>query len=102
VLILFSLYMLTSSMIALYIVTLPDMRPMMALKNARKLVLHHRLIVARRLFVLPIFLILLGALILIPLIQWVEFLVQPVFFAATLATLLIVHTYLYKLYRSLL
>ncbi len=63
-----SFYMLTSSLFALYISTLPDMTPLKALRSARQLVLHRRFAVALRIIALPAVLLLLSALIFIPLL----------------------------------
>lgn len=97
-----SLYMISSSLFALYIVTLSDMEPMRALRSAKNLVRFRRWSVARKILFLPIFVLLLIAVIIIPLIMYASFLVTPVFFALTMLSILFVHTYLYNLYRGLL
>ena len=63
-----SLYMLSSSLFALYIVTLPGMTPMRALRTARELVRYRRWTVMRRILFLPILLVLAAAVVVIPLI----------------------------------
>jgi len=97
-----SLYMLCSSVFALYIVTLPDMTPMKALRSARQLVRHRRWTVLRRILFLPFALLVLGALIVIPLVLFVTPLAVWVFFALSMLVLLVVHSYMYSLYRELL
>lgn len=47
---LLTFYFLSSSLFALIIVTLPDMRPIAALRSARKLVAHRRWILMRKIF----------------------------------------------------
>jgi hypothetical protein len=99
---LFSLYMLLSSVFALYIVTLPDMTPLKALRSARQLVLHRRTSVFLRIIVLPIALVTLAALIMVPIILFASGLAQIVFSIITMLGLVFVHGYLYSLYRALL
>lgn len=99
---LLSLYMLSSSLFALYIVTLPDISPLQALRSARGLVQHRRWAVMRRVLLLPIVIVVIGALIMIPLIILVTPLAEWVFFALGMFSLAVVHSYLYSLYRELL
>ncbi len=99
---LLSLYMITSSLFALYIVTLPDVRPMQALRSARGLVRYRRWAVMRRVLLLPVMLLLAGAIIIIPLIIFMAPVAEWVFFVLSMLTLAIVHSYLYNLYRELL
>lgn len=102
VLALFSLYMITSSLFALYIVTLPDMTPMKALRSARQLVLHRRFLVLRKILFLPLILLVLSALIIIPLIIFLTPLAVWVFFGLTMFVVVLIHSYMYTLYRELL
>lgn len=97
-----SLYMVTASLLALYIVTLPDMRPMMALRSARELVHFRRWSVMRRFIVLPILMIVLGALIMLPVILFLPGAAQWVFILLGGLLLLVSHAYGYSLYRELL
>jgi hypothetical protein len=99
---LWSLYMVSSSIFALYIVTLPGMHPRKALKSAKNLVRFRRWGVMRRLLFLPIFILLGMGAIIIPLILWATFLVTPVFLLLSLLSLLFAHTYIYSLYRELI
>ncbi|MDB5181950.1 MAG: hypothetical protein JWP13_713, partial [Candidatus Saccharibacteria bacterium] len=61
-----SMFWLTSSVIAAYIVTLPDMTPMKALRSARNLVRYRRWAVIRKLVFLPAALLLISAVIMLP------------------------------------
>lgn len=97
-----SFYLLSGSIFALYIVTLPEMEPRKALRSSKNLVRFRRWAVIRKGLFLPIFLLLLFAVIIIPLILWVDALVAPVFFAMTMFSILFIHTYMYNLYRGLL
>lgn len=99
---LLSLYMVASSAFALYIVTLPDMTPMKALRSARGLVLHRRTSVILRMLGLPIVSLFLFAVILFPVILLVPFLAVPVFICLTGLALFMAHAYMYNLYRALL
>jgi len=97
-----SLYMMTSSVFALYVVTLPDMTPMKALRSARELVRHRRWTVLRKLVFLPFGLIVAGGLIVVPCILLAAPVAAWVFFLFSIAAVAIVHSYMYALYRALL
>jgi hypothetical protein len=99
---LLSLYMISSSLFALYIVTLPDMTPMKALRSARELVRNRRWTVLRKLLCLPIVLLIVAAIIMVPIIIWLTPLAQWVFFLLTMFALVAANTYVYMLYRELL
>jgi hypothetical protein len=100
---LLSLYMVTSSLFAAYIVTLPDMTPLKALRSARELVLHRRLGVWLRIIFLPVVLLIISAVIAIPLlIVAPPIIAQLLFLIIGAGSLVIFHTYMYLLYRSLL
>lgn len=97
-----SLYMVSASVFALYIVTLPETQPRQALGAAKDLVRFRRLLVLRKVFFLPVFMLLAMAVIIVPLILWASLLVPYVFYVLSMLAILFVHTYLYSLYRSLL
>lgn len=99
---LLSLYMVSSSLFALYIVTLPGMTPMKALRSARELVRYRRWTVLRKILFLPLILLIIAAIIMLPLIIWVPLLAKWVFFLLTMFSLTAVHGYMYTLYRELL
>ena len=97
-----TLFWLTRSAIALYIVTLPGMQPMQALKSAKELVRGRRLSIARKLLFLPLALFILAAIVIVPcIIIWAP-LAQWLFFALTAVGFLLIHAYMYALYRELL
>lgn len=100
--VLLSLYMICSSLFALYIVTLPNMTPIKALRSARALVKHRRWTVMRKVLFLPLALMVLGAIIMVPLILYVTPVAEWVFFGLTMFVLVVVHSYMYSLYRELL
>ena len=97
-----SIYMVSGSIFALYIVTLPDMQPRQALRSARNLVRFRRWSIMRRVIFLPLAVFALMAVVVIPLILFVSPVVAPVFFLLSMVAILFVHTYLYSLYRGLL
>lgn len=99
---LLSLYWLSSSLFALYIVTLPDMTPLKALRSARELVRGRRWTVLRKILWLPLILIIAAAVIMLPIITLLTPLAQWVFFLLTMFALVAVHAYMYTLYRELL
>lgn len=99
---LLSLYMVSSSIFALYIVTLPDTAPMQALRSARELVRHRRWMVLRKVIFLPIAMLVLSGFIIVPLIIISATAAEWLFFAMTMLGLAIVHSYFYMLYRELL
>jgi len=99
---LLSLYMLISSVFALYIVTLPNMTPLKSLRSARELVLHRRFSVSLRIVAMPLVFIVFGAIIFIPLLIFVTSLAQILFLLLTSLSLIVFHIYMYTLYRSLL
>jgi hypothetical protein len=99
---LLSIYMVSSSIFALYIVTLPDMTPLKALRSARELVRYRRWTVLRKVLCMPVILLIIAALIMLPIIIWLTPLTQWVFFLLTMSALVGAHAYVYTLYRELL
>ncbi len=99
---LLSLYMVSSSLFALLIVTLPKMTPLKALRSARQLVLHRRLTVMRKLLFLPLILLLLGAGLMLPLILFLTPVAEWAFFILSALGFATIWSYLYALYRELL
>lgn len=97
-----SLYWLCSSIMAMYIVTLPDMAPMKALRSAKKLVKGRRLAVLLRVIYLPIAMLVAALVIMIPAIIFISHLSQWVLLLLSLVFVAIFHSYLYNLYRELL
>lgn len=97
-----SIYMVSSSFFALYIVTLPDMTPLKAIRSARGLARNRRWTIILRLVFLPVILVVIAAIIMVPVIIALTFLAKWVFFVLTMFTLVAAHTYMYTLYRELL
>lgn len=99
---LLSIYMVCSSVFALYIVTLPDMRPMQALRSAREVVRYRRWTIIRRVLFLPFIMLVIAAVITIPIILFLTPVAEWVFFLLTMLALPVAHAYMYSLYRELL
>ena len=99
---LLSLYMVTSSVFALYIVTLPGVAPMQALRSARELVLHRRWQIMRKVLFLPFALLILAAVIVLPVIFLSPIAAQWLFLGISMGALAVGHSYMYHLYRELL
>lgn len=99
---LWSFYMASAAVIALYIATLPDMMPKQALRSARELVNGRRWTVLRKILALPIVLFIIAAVIMLPIILWLTALSSWIFFILTMFVLTAVHAYMYTLYRELL
>ncbi len=99
---LLSVYMISSSIFALYIVTLPDMTPLKALRSARALVRHRRWTVLRKVLALPVILLVLAAIIMLPIILTITGVAQWIFFLISMFAVAVTHGYLYTLYRELL
>jgi hypothetical protein len=97
-----SLRMVTATIFAIYIVTLPNMTPLRAYRSARELVYGRRLLIWRKLIFLPVVLLLLAALIEIPLILFATPIARWSFFVISMISLPVVHGYLYRLYREML
>jgi len=99
---LWSLRMITATLFALYIVTLPDMTPLRAYRSARQLVYGRRLLIWRKLIFLPVAMFVCAALIEIPLIMLVTPVAEWIFFALSMVALPVAHAYIYNLYREML
>lgn len=99
---LWTVYMLISSVLALYIATLPGMTPLKALRSAKEIVRYRRGLVLRKLLFLPLVLLVIGAIIIIPVSLVLPVLATLLFFILSMMYLSVVHAYLYALYRELI
>ena len=99
---LWSLRMVTATVFALYIVTLPDMTPVLAWRSARQLVDRRRLYIWRKLLFLPVAMLVCAAVIEIPIILYLAPVAPWMLFALTTLALPVLHGYLYNLYREML
>ncbi|MDR0957300.1 MAG: hypothetical protein LBM09_01840 [Candidatus Nomurabacteria bacterium] len=108
VVIVLTLYWITSSLVALVIVTLPGMYPFKALKVAGDLVVGRRLKLVLRLVFMALPIVVMWLLILLPAIlidNWLKLTWQPlipiVVLILTTLTIIWCATYIYLLYRHL-
>ncbi len=99
---LLSLWLVTSSIFAAVIVTLPDMTPLSALRSASKLVRGRRWKVLRKMLFLPLLLFAVSAIIMLPIIIIAPYIAQWIFVIFGTAALTASITYLYVMYRDLL
>jgi hypothetical protein len=97
-----SIYMLCSTIFALYIATLPDAAPKQALRSARELVRYRHWVILRKLIFLPVAVFVCGAVIIIPISLFLTPIATIVFFLLSIVALAVTHSYLYALYRELL
>jgi hypothetical protein len=99
---LISLYMLSASLFAVYIVCLPNMTPIAALKSALELVRYRRWMLMRKIIFLPIFLLIMAGVVIIPFIFVAPVVASVTFLFTSMFGLPIIHGYMYRLYRELL
>ncbi|MCW1908312.1 MAG: hypothetical protein KIH63_003135 [Candidatus Saccharibacteria bacterium] len=97
-----TLYLLSSSIFAFYIVNLPNVTPLQALRSARGLVRGRRFSVMRKLLFLPFLLFVMSVLLFIPLLSIVPGIAAWVYILLSSVALILVHVYVYSLYRELL
>jgi hypothetical protein len=98
---LLTLYLLSSTFLALYIVAQPDVAPMAALRAAGRLVRGRRLVVFRKVVFLPLIMLTAAIVIMLPIVFLLPFLAQAIFFLLGIFALLAVHGYMYTLYQEL-
>lgn len=97
-----TMYMLSSSVFALYIVTLPGVQPRQALKSAKELVSYRRSLVLRKVLFLPLIMLVAFGIVVVPLIIYATVAVTAVFYVLSTLSLLFALTYLYSLYKELI
>lgn len=97
-----SLYWVVGSISALFIVTLPDTKPLEALRSSRQLARFRRLVVLRKILFMPLVLLVLLGVIVLPFIAFAPAVAQFVFFVVSSVALPLAVTYMYNLYRSML
>jgi hypothetical protein len=97
-----SLYLSTSTLFALYIVTLPDMTPFKAMRSARALVRQRRFLVLRKILFLPVIVILGVVIVMLPIIILLTPIASWIFLIIAISLLVFFHSYIYALYRELI
>ncbi len=97
-----TIYLVSSSVFAVYIVTLPDMTPLKALRSAKKLVQFRRWRIIRKIVFLPVIIMLLVTAVMLPTILFLTPVSEVVFLILLSSLLPVTHSYMYSLYRELL
>lgn len=97
-----TMYLLSSTAFALYMVTLPDMTPVRALKASLKLVRKRRFPIILRLLYLPLILLVVSGVVMLPVIIFIPSIAPWVFMVLALVLLALFHLYMYNFYRELL
>lgn len=97
-----SIYLLAGSIFSLYIVTLPGTRPFVAVRSSLRLLSVHRWRVLLKVITFFITLIIVGFFLVLPFIIWLPRWADVAFFFMSALSFGFMHTYMYKLYRSLL
>lgn len=98
---LLSAYWLAVSVNALFVVSLPNMYPLQALKEAKQLVRYRRWIVFRRMIAFPIAVAIVGLIILIITAYLAPSLTVWIFEILKAFGIVAIIVYLYKIYRSM-
>lgn len=101
-LIVWSLYMVSASIFALFIVTLPEMAPLQALRSAKKLLKGRRWTMLRKVIFMPIILVVIVAAIMFPVIMFITPLSEVIFILLFGSLVVVATSYIYTLYRELL
>jgi hypothetical protein len=97
-----SLWLIATHFFAIYIVTLPQMTPVLALKNARQLSRGQRPNIIRKFFALLLICVLVSLVLLLPVIALVPLLTGLLFFILSVLATPFIHSYMYTMYRELL
>lgn len=97
-----SLYWLSSSLFALLLVTLPDMRPLQALKMAKQLVANRRAAIMRKLLFLPFLLFVVVSIVLTPFVILTPGILAWLLLGLTIVCMPFTYSYVYTLYRELM
>ncbi|MCA9348381.1 hypothetical protein KC867_03150 [Candidatus Saccharibacteria bacterium] len=96
-----SIFLISSSLFATYIVTLSDMTPLKSLRTAKRLVKFRRFAVIRKLLFLPLFLFVFALVSFLPLALYVPVIAEVLFVIFSILMVLIGHSYVYHLYKKL-
>lgn len=99
---LWTAYMITATAFALYIITLPDMTPLRALKSAKTLVQFRRWTIMRKVLFLPFITVIIGVVVLLPVIMFLTPASEILFLLLSAMAVPFGHSYMYSLYRELL
>lgn len=99
---LWSMRLVTHSIFALFITTLPDMTPLKSLQSAKKMVYRRRLTLWRKLLGAVLYFALVTLLVMLPFVIWLPAAASWVLFILTVLAVPYGQAYLYVLYREIL
>lgn len=102
VFVMISIFMFSSSLFATYIVSLPGMTPLAALRKAKLLVKFRRFAIIRKAVFIPFLILILSMLVFFPLVIYLPILAEVLFLIYTILLILFGHSYFYNLYKSLI
>lgn len=97
-----SVFLTSSSIFATYIVALPNMTPMQALKKAKSVVKFRRFAVIRKVLFFPLMLFVVAAAIFLPLVLYATLAAEIIFIVFMLFSIISWHSYMYNLYRKMI
>lgn len=97
-----SVFFVSSSLFATYIVALPKMTPMLAIRKASLIVKFRRFSVIRKVIFFPIVVLILSLVIFLPLVIYLTLLAEVLFVVFLFVLILMGHAYFYNLYRKLI
>lgn len=100
--VLWSLYLITASLFALFIVTLPNMTPVKAFRSANKLVYKRRVTIWSKAIGALVVSLIVGLVLLLPWILWLPAAAPWVFFLLSTVFMSFVQAFLYTMYREIL
>jgi hypothetical protein len=97
-----SLFMISRTFVAIFIVSLPGMTPLQAMAKAKGLVKNRRTSIFRKLIFLPVVIFILLGVVLIPIIMIASFLASPLFLLLGPLSLTFSIVYLFVLYQEII
>lgn len=97
-----SIFFVSSSLFATYIVSLPNMAPLSSLRKAKKLVKFRRFAIIRKALFFPLIVGILTLLVFFPLVIYVTAIAEVLFIIYTILLILFGHSYFYNLYKKLI
>jgi hypothetical protein len=89
-------------LLSLYMVTLPNITPLQALRSSRQLVFSRRMSIFRKLLLIPFAALLLLIILVVPAIYFLPAIAPWLYFVLSLGSIVLIHAYLFSLYKELL
>lgn len=97
-----SVFWVSSSLFATYIVSLPEMTPLISLRKAKKVVKFRRFAIIRKIVFFPVLVGLISIAIFLPLVIYLPIIAEVLFIVYIVFLILIGHAYFYNLYKKLI